>query len=46
MSFATQKRKIIREGTPRALKLRWWLFVTLSIQSKKAETFTVFKREY
>ena len=24
VSFATQKRKIIREGTPRALKFRWW----------------------
>jgi len=27
VSFATQKRKIIREGTPRALKLSWWLFL-------------------
>jgi hypothetical protein len=27
VSFATQKRKIISEGTPRALKLCWWLFL-------------------
>jgi hypothetical protein len=52
VSFATQKRKIIREGTPRALKLRWWLFLKesastgyfLPLKSKRAETFR-FSRE-
>jgi hypothetical protein len=52
VSFATQKRKIIREGTPWALKLCWWLFLKesastgyfLPLKSKEAKTIVVFKR--
>jgi len=43
VSFATQKRKIISEGTQRALK-PLVVLLTLSTQSKMAETLVVFKR--
>jgi len=44
MSFVTQKREIIREGTQRALKLRWWFCLLCPHKVRDAETFMVFKR--
>jgi len=44
VSFAIQKRKIIREGTPKGFEALLVVLLTLSIQSKRAETFR-FSRE-